>query len=179
MTSRTLLALSLVASGCTCAATHVADAGAGIDGGRDAAAPTVDAGSDAGFDAGLMNHSGTYNISIGTVTDPCVHRPFTGSPPSMLTITRTGPGLYTITGASPWVTLTGTINETTGAANLSGTGTVAGFTGVTCTFMGTVSGGSLMGLLVWGAGNELPSCSAGAGPPPDYSIKFMLTGTRP
>lgn len=70
--------------------------------------------------------------------------------------------------------LTGTIDEgATGAANLSGTGVVAGFSGVVCTFTGTILGGELSGTVTWGAANELPSCGG-----PDSSIKFMITGIR-
>ncbi|MCZ7680991.1 MAG: hypothetical protein M5U28_20275 [Sandaracinaceae bacterium] len=108
------------------------------------------------------------------MVDPCGHRPFTGDPPTPLTITRLGPGMYQITAGSPWVTLTGTIDESTGAANLTGTGTIAGFTGVTCSFVGTINGGTLNGTLTWGAANELP-CTPAMG---DESIQFALSGTR-
>jgi hypothetical protein len=51
-----------------------------------------------GFEILDADESGSYTIMIGTVTDPCAQRPFTGDPPSVLTITRLSPGAYRITG---------------------------------------------------------------------------------
>lgn len=122
--------------------------------------------------------AGTYDITIESIVDPCEQLSFTGIPPQVLTFTRTAPGQYGITGAAPWVTLHGAIEEgATGAAELSGRGTVAGFPNVLCTFTGTVLGGALAGTVSWGDENELPSGSCPVGEP-DSSIKFIISGTR-
>jgi hypothetical protein len=124
--------------------------------------------------AAPSDHSGTYAHTITSVTDPCGHRTFTGDPPTPLTISRLGVGSYQMTGASPWVTLAGTIDEASGAASLTGTGTVAGFSDVTCSFAGTIRDGTLDGTLTWGDANELP-CSPAMS---DESIQFALSGAR-
>ena len=127
-----------------------------------------------GFEFIVPDEAGTYNITIESVIDPCDYRDFTGEPPMLITIARLGPDMYRMTGNAPWVTLSGIIDEgDTGAASLSGMGTVAGFPNVLCTFSGTVIGGTLAGTVTWGAGNELPSCGGS-----DSSVKFIITGTR-
>ena len=119
--------------------------------------------------------AGNYLLSIQSVIDPCGQRPFTGDPPAQITVAEIGPGQFRMTGASPWVTLNGAIAAAApGTASLSGTGTIAGFAGVTATYAGIVHQGTLLGTLTWGAGNELP-CAPGQ---PDKSIKFSLSGTR-
>lgn len=119
--------------------------------------------------------SGNYAISVQSVNDPCGNRPFTGDPPPLITIAEIAPGQYRMSGASPWVTLTGSIaSMAPGTAVLGGTGTVAGLAGVTANFGGIVHAGTLQGILTWGAANELP-CTPSL---PDESIKFTLAGSR-
>ena len=75
---------------------------------------------------------------------------------SNLPATSSG-GAFTITGGSPWINLSGTINESNGALSLSGTGTAAGRTGVQATFVGTINSSGLMsGTLSVGNNNTLP-----------------------
>jgi hypothetical protein len=131
-----------------------------------------------GFEFIETYEAGTYDITVESIVDPCEQQFFTGTPPQVLTFTRTAPGQYRVTGTSPWVTLNGTIEEgATGAAALSGRGTVAGFPNVLCSFTGTVLDGVLAGTVSWGDDNELPSGSCPVGEM-DSSIKFIISGTR-
>lgn len=131
-----------------------------------------------GFEFIETYEAGSYDITVESIVDPCLQQSFTGTPPQILTFSRTAPEQYRITGASPWVTLTGTIEEgATGAAQFSGTGTVAGFPNVLCSFTGTVVAGVLTGTVSWGDGNELPAGSCPVGEL-DSGIKFIISGTR-
>lgn len=85
--------------------------------------------------------------------------------PNTVVCTRTGTTL-TATGASPWVTLSGTINAD-GTFVLTGSGTVAGRSNVGVRWTGTAQGNNLSGRIVVGTGGELPN-----GP-----IEYDLTGT--
>ncbi len=78
-----------------------------------------------------------------------------------------GPTPITVTGASPWVTLTGTISPT-GAVSATGTGTVAGYAGTQVRMSGTITDGVFTGTVV--AGDQTPQTLPGGG------ITYSLTG---
>ncbi|MDQ8164899.1 MAG: hypothetical protein P3A28_03960, partial [Gemmatimonadota bacterium] len=78
-----------------------------------------------------------------------------------------GPTPITVTGASPWVTLTGTMSPT-GAVTATGTGTVAGYAGTQVRMSGTITDGVFTGTVV--AGDQTPQTLPGGG------ITYSLTG---
>ncbi len=78
-----------------------------------------------------------------------------------------GPTPITVTGASPWVTLTGTISPT-GAVTATGTGTVAGYAGTQVRMSGTITDGAFTGTVV--AGDQTPQTLPGG------KITYSLTG---
>ncbi|MEQ8329359.1 MAG: Ig-like domain-containing protein [Longimicrobiales bacterium] len=115
---------------------------------------------------------------ISVTSDPNGHAPFIGlGAVSSLSVQPGADGVLTVTGNGPWVTLTGTV-AADGSFELTGTGTVAGFPGVTITFNGKLSLDANMrvtgiseGVLTMDAANDvLPPNGAGQRNPTVYSV---------
>ncbi len=85
--------------------------------------------------------STTYGVTLTVTSDPQGHEPFANFTSVKLITCATSGTTVTITGAAPWVTVTGTVSAS-GSFTATGTGTVAGRSGVTVTATGTFSGNS-------------------------------------
>lgn len=109
--------------------------------------------------------SSVYNVTLTVALDPSRHEQATNYT-SVRSITCTTNGsTLTITGAAPWVTVSGTLNAN-GTFTASGQGTVAGRSNVTVTVTGTATGNSISGNVVIGPGL------------PDNNETLSFTGTR-
>ncbi len=104
-----------------------------------------------GEGAGL---SGIYPSDINISDDPAGHHPFVGMPESLdLNVAIDGLEI-SITGAAPWVGVSGTIKG--GEFFASGAGTVAGNENIAVDFQGTLTSDALAGLYTMGANEGLP-----------------------
>ncbi|GMR12964.1 MAG: hypothetical protein BMS9Abin29_1159 [Gemmatimonadota bacterium] len=120
--------------------------------------------------------SGTYNVSIGVVSDPANHELFLGGG-GMTSVSQIelqldpAAGTISFAGAFPWTTLTGDRDPVTGAFTATGSETYGGgsYPNVSVTFTGTLTcHNQLSGDLVL---SNFPSGQ------PDAS--YSLTGSRP
>jgi hypothetical protein len=100
--------------------------------------------------------SGVYDVKISVKSDPSGHKTHVAiSPVLELNITVEGTNL-SITGAHPWVDLSGTIQQD-GSFSANGTGLVAGYSGITVTLEGVLTRGELSAELVMGVQGGLPT----------------------
>lgn len=91
-------------------------------------------------------------------SDPAGHSCCVDVPPSTVNISLgafAGPTL-TINGSASWLPLSGTIGSD-GSFNLTGSGTVAGFSNVSSSFTGTVTSSGYSGKITVGTQGELPT----------------------
>lgn len=119
----------------------------------DVFAPKTEAGeeSPAGKPA-----SGVYGVEISVKSDPSGHEGYVAMSPVLeLDITIEGTNI-SITGSQPWIDLSGTIQQD-GSFSASGTGLVAGYSGIAVTLEGLLSNGELSAELVMGAQGGLPT----------------------
>jgi hypothetical protein len=105
---------------------------------------------------------GDYKISMGVSKDNANHRGFIKMPGSM-TVTARECSLC-IDGPFPWVNVHGEL-ESDGSFFASGSGTVAGYSGIYVTFAGKITDGQLIGDYTMGANGGLPG-----GQPIIYSV---------
>lgn len=90
---------------------------------------------------------------ITSVTDPKGHSCCVTAPPETVSLAVSG-STMTVTGSASWLPLSGTI-VADGSFSLTGSGTVAGFSNVTSSFVGTSSGGVYTGTITVGTKGEL------------------------
>ncbi|HSH10984.1 MAG TPA: hypothetical protein VLA10_04290 [Ilumatobacter sp.] len=99
---------------------------------------------------------GTYLLEFELAEDDCGHDPFIDELPPSVTIVVGPNGELVIGGEPPWVEIEATVGAD-GRIVGTGTGTVAGFDGVTVDLEGAVTGPGVMeGVLGFGIGGELP-----------------------
>lgn len=91
--------------------------------------------------------------TITELIDPAGHSPFVTAPPSTVTVTVTGTTI-SLSGSASWMPLTGTISAS-GAFNLTGSGTAAGFSNVSSSFVGTATSTGYTGTITVGTKGEL------------------------
>jgi hypothetical protein len=106
------------------------------------------------------------------IYDPSGHLPYTGNPINNKTLhfkTTSSIGDITITGSSPFVTVTGVVSSNC-TFIATGEGTVAGYPNVSVTMDGDLLSQVLTGEYSMGAGGELPGGNA---------IVFTYSGTLP
>ena len=97
--------------------------------------------------------------------DPAGHSPFIGNMPNSLTVTVSN-STITISGAAPFVTVSGTLADD-GSFVATGTGTVAGNTGIGVRFTGNLNVGvTVTGEYVMGTNGGLPT-----GAPITYQVR--------
>ena len=125
------------------------------------------------FNPGLPgNACPPLNAQIKVKDDPNGHEPFVGyTGITKLTVTIEGNNI-TITGAAPWVTVTGTV-DAMGNFTATGSGTVAGFPNVPAKVVGTIAAdGSITGTIQ--LGQSTPPTGLPNGP-----VTYTLTATKP
>ena len=103
---------------------------------------------------GLLGSGGPFDIVSEAVSDPGGHSEFIGELPPVIDVSIAGNDI-TVSGASPWVTVTGTI-ESDGSFICTGSGTVAGYPDVQADFVGQAVPGAINGNLTFGADGALP-----------------------
>jgi|GEM_PF-6670423 len=123
---------------------------------------TVPAGGDPNDHFLFVLFQGLATLNFNRTGSASLVTPTNGNRASVL-----APTPITVTGASPWVTLTGTISPT-GAVTATGTGTVAGYAGTQVRMSGTITNGVFTGTVV--AGDQTPQTLPGGG------ITYSLTG---
>jgi len=121
--------------------------------------------------------------NVVVTSDKNGHAPYTmyGSV-SRLTAELGPDGQFQLSGSPPWVTLTGTVSPD-GSFDVTGTGTVAGYPGVTITMNGKLtldSDGRIAGisestLVLDAANNVLPSNGSGVRNSPVYSVTATVS----
>jgi hypothetical protein len=106
-----------------------------------------------------------FDVDIEIGADPSNHGPFIKLPFTMKLTIRIDS--VTFEGPPPWVTVTGELEED-GSFIASGSGTVAGFSGIAVTFEGNLSHQALSGEYVMGTEGGLPG---------GQSITYIVTGS--
>ena len=130
---------------------------------RGAAIVTVTASSGGG---GTVTITTIYRTTLAVTSDPAGHEQFTRfTTINSITGELTGSNIR-LTGASPWVTLTGTVGSNN-AVTATGSGTVAGNPNVTVTYTGTVNTNSMSG-----------SVTLGPGLPQNQNETLSVTGSK-
>ncbi len=100
--------------------------------------------------------AGTYLLEFDVVEDDCGHDRFIADLPPTVTIVVGPSGDLLISGDPPWVEIDAAVGSD-GSVVGTGTGTVAGFGGVTVSLDGDIiQPGTIEGQLSFGAGGELP-----------------------
>ena len=105
-----------------------------------------------------LGSGGIFEIVTEVSSDPGGHAPFIGEFPPLVELSIEG-NLLTVSGADPWVTVSGEI-QNDGSFACGGSGTVAGFPDVSVEFSGQAEPGLLSGTLTVGANGELPGGDA-------------------
>ena len=109
--------------------------------------------------------STTYNVVLSVTADASAHEQLTRYTTVRQIVCSLNGSTLTITGAAPWVTVTGNLNAN-GTFTATGQGTVAGRANVTVTVTGTAAGNSISGTIVLGPGL------------PDNNESLSFTGSR-
>ena len=111
-------------------------------------------------------HSGQYQVQFSVLSDPGGHWPFLGYfsvsfiQIELSNFQEDGSSEITITGSSPWVTLTGT-RDANGDFEVTGSGVLAGFSNVLVEMVGNLAcTGDLSGEMVIGGNGALPGGEA-------------------
>lgn len=91
--------------------------------------------------------------TITHITDTAGHTPYVDAPPATVTITTTGTTLN-LSGSASWMPMTGTISADN-TFDLTGSGTVAGFSNVSSRFVGTATSSGYSGTITVGTNGEL------------------------
>jgi len=93
--------------------------------------------------------------TVTHTTDPAGHSCCVQPPPGSVSIAVYGNSM-TMSGTAAWLPLKGTISAN-GSFSLASTATVAGFSNVTSSFVGTLQGGGYNGTITVGTGGQLPT----------------------
>lgn len=98
-----------------------------------------------------------YQTSMGVQQDPGGHRQYVDMPEQLTVTAREGSVI--LEGPAPWVAVSGELGPD-GSLSANGSGTVAGYSGITVTFEGSVSMSRLVGEYTMGVDGGLPGGQA-------------------